>query len=124
MPATRTKVCVSRSTSNASLERHEPLRDPRGQGSAQGLSDRVRCLALTSAQSIETQAATVKKMLDIKDLQDPKKVEKIIQKFTAKYDITNAGGTGSTDPVALLWQNMTSGSPCRSARTSTTASST
>lgn len=67
--------------------------------------------ALTSAQSIETQAATVKKLLDIKDLQDPKKVEKIIQKFTAKYDIANAGASGAYDPVATLWQNMTSGGP-------------
>jgi Protein of unknown function (DUF1217) len=66
---------------------------------------------LTSAQSIETQAATVKKLLDIKDLQDPKKIEKIIQKFTAKYDIANAGATGAYDPVATLWQNMSSNSP-------------
>ena len=36
------------------------------------------------AQSIETQAATVKKFIKIEDLQDPAKVQKIIQKFAAK----------------------------------------
>lgn len=61
---------------------------------------------LTSAQSIDTQAATVKKMFDITDLQDPKKVEKIIQKFTAKYDLANAQTNGSSDPVMALWNNL------------------
>ena len=66
---------------------------------------------LTSSQSIETQAATVKKMLDIKDLQDPKKVEKIIQKFTAKFDVNNGGVAGAQSPTMQLWQNLNNDSP-------------
>ena len=66
---------------------------------------------LSSAQSIETQAATVKKFLNIADLQDPKKVEKMIQKFTAKYDVAHGGGVGSKSPAMALWDNATSGGP-------------
>lgn len=55
---------------------------------------------MTSAQDIEVQAANVKKKLDVKDLQDPAKVDKIIQKFTAKWDISN---NQNTDPVLSLF---------------------
>jgi hypothetical protein len=56
---------------------------------------------LTSAQDIDVQAATVKKLLDVKDLQDPAKVDKIIQKFTARYDIANSQQT--SDPILSLF---------------------
>lgn len=60
----------------------------------------------TSAQDIEVQASTVKKKLNIADLQDPAKVDKIIQKFTAKWDIANA--SANADPVLSLF-NTSSG---------------
>lgn len=63
---------------------------------------------LSSAQAIETQAATVKKMLKIEDLQDPAKVQKIIQKFAAKYDIANA--QTQSDPILTLFNNSSSSS--------------
>lgn len=61
--------------------------------------------AMSSLQSIETQAATVKKLLDVKDLQDPAKVQKIIQKFTAKYDIANSQDQSSNPILALFDTN-------------------
>lgn len=57
---------------------------------------------MSSLQSIETQAATVKKMLDVKDLQDPAKVQKLIQKFAAKFDIANSQ-TQQTNPILALF---------------------
>lgn len=61
---------------------------------------------LSSAQSIETQAATVKKFINIADLQDPAKVQKIIQKFAAKYDIANGQGQG--DQLLSLFNSSSS----------------
>ena len=63
--------------------------------------------ALTSNQSIETQAANIKKNLDIKDLQDPAKVQKLIQKFAARYDIDN---NTQVDPAVQLFQSQDSSS--------------
>lgn len=67
--------------------------------------------SMSSLQSIETQAATVKKVLNIADLQDPAKVQKIIQKFTAKYDLANAQADASSSGVMALWNNVSSDSP-------------
>lgn len=57
--------------------------------------------SMTSSQDIDTQANNIKKKLDVKDLQDPAKVDKIIQKFTAKWDIANSQQTA--DPVLSLF---------------------
>ncbi|MDX2202906.1 MAG: DUF1217 domain-containing protein [Hyphomicrobiaceae bacterium] len=57
----------------------------------------------TSAQEIEVQAANIKKKLDIADLQDPAKVDKIIERFMAKYDIAN---NQNSDPVLSLFSSQ------------------
>lgn len=38
---------------------------------------------------IEAQAAYIERVIDIKDLQDPEKLEKLLQRFTALYDVEN-----------------------------------
>ncbi len=48
---------------------------------------------MSSAQDIAVQASNIKKVLDVKDLQDPAKVDKIIKKFTAKWDVANNTGS-------------------------------
>lgn len=64
---------------------------------------------LSSNQSIEAQAATIKKNIDIKDLQDPAKVNTIIKRFTAKYDMANAEANAASNPILSLF-NGSSGS--------------
>ena len=43
----------------------------------------------TSALDIDRQAKMVEEKLDLKDLQDPAKVEKLLVRFTAMYDMAN-----------------------------------
>jgi hypothetical protein len=44
----------------------------------------------TGTQSIETQAATINKLLDLKGLKTPATLDKFITKFAALYDLQNA----------------------------------
>ena len=74
-----------------------------------------------AAQSIETQAATVKKLIKIEDLQDPKKVEKIIQKQDAASKVSVDLATGrveaetSADPAAIAAALTAAGFPAKQA---------
>lgn len=43
---------------------------------------------LASAK-IEMQAAYIERLMDIKDLQDPEELEKLLKRFTALYDVEN-----------------------------------
>lgn len=43
-----------------------------------------------SSMDVDMQAKIIKSKLDLSDLQDPKKMERLIQRFTAMYDIENA----------------------------------
>ena len=52
----------------------------------------------SSASNIDTQAAYIAKVLPMADLQDPAKVQKLIERFTARYDVNN----GNTVTNALL----------------------
>ncbi len=54
---------------------------------------------------IEQQAAMIKQRLDITDLQDPAKLEKLITRFTAVWDATQNVGT---DPILALFDNSSS----------------
>ncbi|HEY0121631.1 MAG TPA: DUF1217 domain-containing protein, partial [Rhizobium sp.] len=50
-----------------------------------------------SSMDVEKQAEMLKRFLDIKDLQDPKKVDALVKRFTAMYDQQN----GSSHSTAL-----------------------
>ncbi len=53
----------------------------------------------TGETDIDTQAAYLDKVLNIKDLQDPTKVEKLIERFTSQYD---ASSSSNVTNVLLL----------------------
>ncbi|MBF9195860.1 DUF1217 domain-containing protein [Microvirga terrestris] len=55
-----------------------------------------------SKADLDIQVRNLEKHINIKDLQDPKKVDKLIQRFNAMWDVTNAS-TASVSPVALLF---------------------
>ena len=54
-----------------------------------------------SQAEIETQEAMIEKKLDVKDLQDPAKLEKFLARFSALYDIEN-GGISAASPGAII----------------------
>lgn len=51
---------------------------------------------------IDKQAAAVNKRLDVKDLQDPEKLQKLIGRFTVMWDVNN---NTDTDPVLALFSS-------------------
>jgi len=53
-------------------------------------------LSATSAQgNIDQQAALLNKVLKIRDLQDPAKVEKLVERFTSQYDVSNSSNVSN-----------------------------
>jgi hypothetical protein len=56
----------------------------------------------SSAQSIDVQAQTISSQLNVADLQSPTKLQALIQRFTALYDVNNATATSSPANAALL----------------------
>lgn len=69
-------------------------------------------LGLSSYMSnadIDVQAAMITKKLDLKDLQDPKKLNKLIAQFSALYDVNNSDVT-STSPVLQILQGSSTSS--------------
>lgn len=55
-----------------------------------------------SGGDIDVQARQIARLFDIKDLQDPEKVDKLIGRFSAMYDMTN-GVTQKTNPIMTLF---------------------
>ena len=53
----------------------------------------------TASSDIDVQAKLIERRLDIKDLQDPDKLNSMIQRFLALYDVENSG----LDPLASLY---------------------
>ena len=59
-----------------------------------------------SSMDIEKQAALIEKNLDLKELQDPDKLEKFISRFTAMYDLQN--DTTSNPTLSLFTSSSSS----------------
>ena len=55
-----------------------------------------------STLPIDTQAAKVKSVMNLKDLSDPEKVQSMVKKFTALYDIQNGGTTSGATALSIL----------------------
>ncbi|KQR77752.1 DUF1217 domain-containing protein [Rhizobium sp. Leaf341] len=53
-----------------------------------------------AAADIDKQADAVSKAIDLKDLKDPQKMSKLMERFTALWELDNA--TSSYDPLALF----------------------
>ncbi|WP_426608561.1 DUF1217 domain-containing protein [Bradyrhizobium sp. McL0616] len=60
-----------------------------------------------AAMPIDQQAKIMDKILNVKDLSDPTKLEKLLSRFSAMYDIKNSSQTQS--PVLDLFQGSSSG---------------
>jgi hypothetical protein len=68
-----------------------------------------------STLPIDTQAAKVKSVMNLKDLSDPEKVRTMVKKFTALYDIQNGGTSSGASALSILFPG--SGSATLSADT-------
>jgi hypothetical protein len=63
-----------------------------------------------AAMPIDQQAKFVDRFMKIKDLSDPAKVEKLLNRFSAMYDIRNSESTGQAQsPLLSLFQGSGSG---------------
>ncbi len=60
-----------------------------------------------SSMDVDKQADMVNQYIDLKDLSDPDKVESLIKRFTAMYDVKN--GTQGTSPALSILSNSSSG---------------
>ena len=61
-----------------------------------------------SQAEIETQEAMIEKRLDVKDFQDPAKLEKFLARFSALYDIDNSGIPAASPGAIILGAGSTS----------------
>ena len=64
-----------------------------------------------SQAEIETQEAMIEKKLDVKDLQDPAKLERFLARFSALYDIENGGISAASPGAIILEQAPTASAP-------------
>jgi hypothetical protein len=55
----------------------------------------------TSATNIDAQAKTLSKLMPIADLQDPKKLQQFVERFTAMYDVTYGPSSGATTSLTV-----------------------
>ncbi|MDM9626610.1 DUF1217 domain-containing protein [Rhizobium sp. S152] len=59
-----------------------------------------------SNMDVDKQADNLKKFINIEDLQDPKKVDKLVRRFTALYDVQNSSSTSAA--LTILTNGATS----------------
>ena len=62
-----------------------------------------------SSMDVDTQASLLGKFINVSDLQDPTKVNKLLQRFSAMYDLAN-NTTSSTSPALSILQGSSSSS--------------
>jgi Protein of unknown function (DUF1217) len=59
----------------------------------------------TSATNVDVQAQTLSELMPLSDLQDPKKLQQLTERFTAMYDLTYGPGSGATTSLAAPSNN-------------------
>ncbi|HTR14141.1 MAG TPA: DUF1217 domain-containing protein [Roseiarcus sp.] len=57
--------------------------------------------AATSATNVDAQANALSKLMPLADLQDPKKLEQLTERFTAMYDLTYGPGSGAMGSLTV-----------------------
>jgi hypothetical protein len=62
----------------------------------------------TGASDIDAQANALSKLMPISDLQDPKKLQTLTERFTAMYDLTYGPGSGATTSLTVSSDNSMS----------------
>ena len=66
----------------------------------------------TSAEQIDKQSAAIEKLMPMADLQDPKKLDRLVQRFTAAYDAAyGPGGTSASTPLTVKDGNTQTTTP-------------
>jgi Protein of unknown function (DUF1217) len=68
----------------------------------------------TSANSIDTQAQTLGKLMPLSDLQDPKTLQRLVTRFTAMYDLDYGPSSGATTSLTVSSGNSGSGASAAS----------
>src|SRR5271165_449864 len=69
----------------------------------------------TSATNIDAQAKALSQLMPISDLQDPKKLQQLTERFTAMYDLTYGPGSGATTSLTVSSGNSSSNQSAASA---------
>ena len=59
----------------------------------------------TSATNIDAQAKALSQLMPISDLQDPKTLQQLTERFTATYDLTYGPGSGATTFLTVSSDN-------------------
>jgi Protein of unknown function (DUF1217) len=62
----------------------------------------------TSATNIDAQAHALSNLMPLSDLQDPKKLQQLTERFTAMYDLTYGPGSGATTSLTAPSNNSNS----------------
>jgi Protein of unknown function (DUF1217) len=62
----------------------------------------------TSATNIDAQAKALSQLMPISDLQDPKKLQQLTERFTAMYDLTYGPASGATTSLTVSSSNSSS----------------
>jgi hypothetical protein len=62
----------------------------------------------TSATNIDAQAKALSQLMPISDLQDPKKLQQLTERFTAMYDLSYGPGSGATTSLTVSSSNSSS----------------
>jgi hypothetical protein len=62
----------------------------------------------TSATNIDAQAKALSRLMPISDLQDPKKLQQLAERFTAMYDLTYGPASGATTSLTVSSSNSSS----------------
>jgi hypothetical protein len=63
----------------------------------------------TNASQIDAEAASVSKLIPLSDLQNPQKLQQLIERFTANYDADYGSASGSTASLTIASGNESSG---------------
>jgi hypothetical protein len=59
----------------------------------------------TSATNVDAQAKALSQLMPISDLQDPKKLQQLTERFTSMYDLTYGPGSGATTSLTVSSAN-------------------
>jgi len=62
----------------------------------------------TSSSQIDAEATAVGKLVPTSELQDPKKVQQLVERFTANYDAKYGPSSGATTSLTIASGNLTS----------------
>ncbi|HZZ61835.1 MAG TPA: DUF1217 domain-containing protein [Roseiarcus sp.] len=69
----------------------------------------------TSATDIDAQAHALSQLMPLSDLQDPKKLQQLTERFTAMYDLTYGPASGATTSLSVSSDNSSSSASAASA---------